>query len=652
MATTSTTARTVAEEENESERVTGRFRSRTTEAVLGLLFVAPAVLIALIFQLLAVVYGFFISMQGGVLVPQGFIGLSNFVRAVGSLAYMIALALALVLALGGYGTYQRARLAMRQGQGNFFPYLVPGYIVAVSLLLLTFSVVSAVMDYAWLTVVGLIVAGGMYVYLNGRTRSGETSTGAGRFSYAMNSIGVALFTLLTVLLVLFVFSELRDQAGSMLALVGQLAADGRYSYVFPLGDQFAAFWGTAAAVIAALLISQTLRGLDASVKPRRVAWLRLLRFLLIVTAAGFLLYLIGAQDALNTSLNAISGLTNEQVREVTRVRLTTILEGANMWSQVFTMLMGIGFISMAAYLWFTSRRRDTTPGVVGQLLIAIFLMVGGWAFLGELPLAGATGDPEFYDSLLRTVAYAAVTVPAQLAIGLGLAYLLFYEVGRGKGLFRTVFLIPYVAPTVATATVFAMIFSLNDTSPANQIIHIFGLPSQQWLRDPRGVFQILAEIIGGPNTVLPPFLVGPSLPLVSAIIYGIWVFSGYNAVIFLAGLGNVPKDLFEAAQVDGAGRWQVFRNIIFPLLSPTTFFLTMLGVIGTFRAFSHIWVLRTPAARGAMDTTTVYVFTIIQETSVLKTRPYASALSFLLFGIILILTVIQNRMAKDRVFYG
>ncbi|MCC7208910.1 MAG: sugar ABC transporter permease, partial [Anaerolineae bacterium] len=117
MATTSTTARTVAEKENARELAVGRFRSKATESVLGLLFVAPAVLVALIFQLLAVVYGFFISMQGGVLVPQGFIGLTNFVRAVGSLAYMIALALALVLALGGYGVYRRARAAMWSGHG-------------------------------------------------------------------------------------------------------------------------------------------------------------------------------------------------------------------------------------------------------------------------------------------------------------------------------------------------------------------------------------------------------------------------------------------------------------------------------------------------------------------------------------------------------
>jgi ABC-type sugar transport system permease subunit len=144
---------------------------------------------------------------------------------------------------------------------------------------------------------------------------------------------------------------------------------------------------------------------------------------------------------------------------------------------------------------------------------------------------------------------------------------------------------------------------------------------------------------------------GPALPWLAAIIYGIWVFSGYNAVIFMAGFGNVPKDIYEAAAVDGAGRWDTFRKIIFPMISPTTFFLSLLAIIGTFRAFTHIWVLRLDD-RGGMDTTVVYIYETILQASAVKTRPYAAAMSFLLFGIILILTLVQNRLSKDRVFYG
>jgi ABC-type sugar transport system permease subunit len=212
------------------------------------------------------------------------------------------------------------------------------------------------------------------------------------------------------------------------------------------------------------------------------------------------------------------------------------------------------------------------------------------------------------------------------------------------------FFVPYIAPVVATASVFAVVFSLTKEGPANQILQLFGIPPQQWLRDTRGVFEIIAQLIGGRQTRLPPFLVGPTLPLMTAFIFNIWVYSGYDAVIFLAGLGAVPTESIEAAQVDGAGRWENFRHIIFPLISPTTFFLSILAIVGTFKSFDSIFVLRSEQARGAMDVATVYIFQLIRTGS----RPwsYAAATAFVLFGIIMILTLIQNRLTRDQVFYG
>ena len=144
---------------------------------------------------------------------------------------------------------------------------------------------------------------------------------------------------------------------------------------------------------------------------------------------------------------------------------------------------------------------------------------------------------------------------------------------------------PYIAPTVATASIFTVLFSLSPDSPANQFMKVLGLPfHQEWLATPRGIFELIAQYLnGGKPAALPPFLVGPSLPLMTAILYSIWVFSGYDAVIFLAGLGAVPKEMYEAAQVDGAGRWASFRHITLPMISPTTFLLTMLAIIGTFK---------------------------------------------------------------------
>jgi ABC-type sugar transport system permease subunit len=125
-----------------------------------------------------------------------------------------------------------------------------------------------------------------------------------------------------------------------------------------------------------------------------------------------------------------------------------------------------------------------------------------------------------------------------------------------------------------------------------------GLDTLGWLNEPTGIFQLMA----GSSVTLPAWAAGPSLSLVVIIIFGIWSFVGFNTVIFLAGLGGIPTSLYEAASIDGAGRWAQFRHVTLPLLSPTIYFLTLYAVIGTFKAFNHIYVLRSPAALGTADT--------------------------------------------------
>ncbi|MEZ4618152.1 MAG: sugar ABC transporter permease [Caldilineaceae bacterium] len=133
------------------------------------------------------------------------------------------------------------------------------------------------------------------------------------------------------------------------------------------------------------------------------------------------------------------------------------------------------------------------------------------------------------------------------------------------------------------------------------------------------------------------------------MIYGVWTFIGFNTVVFLAGLGNIPKPLYEAAAIDGGGRWAQFRNITLPLLSPTIYFLTLYSVIGTFKAFNHLYVLRNAAALGTTDTASIVIFEAFKR----DTRyGYASALAILLLIIILLLTYVNNRIASKRVFYG
>ncbi len=272
------------------------------------------------------------------------------------------------------------------------------------------------------------------------------------------------------------------------------------------------------------------------------------------------------------------------------------------------------------------------------------LIVGAWFLIGELPLAIAAGDKTWWQGLENTFYYSIGTIPVQLIIALVLAVLLFQDI-MGKSLFRILYFLPYIAPFVGTAAVFRIIFSNQPSGPMNSLLSTFGAEPSQWLNDPTGIFQLFV----GKAVTLPAWTAGPSLALVVIMIYGTWTFFGFNTVIFMAGLGNIPRELYEVSAPDGAGRWAQFRNITLPLLSPTIYFLTLYAVIGTFKAFNHIYVLRTAAALGTTDTASVVIFQAFKR----DTRyGYASALAILLLLVILILTAVNNRIASKRVFYG
>lgn len=622
--------------------------ARQQEALLGLLFVAPATIITLIFGLLPVVYGFFLSLQGGVAFPEGFVGLAQFVRALGGLAYLLGIAIALIFALGGYQLFRQASAAMQRGGGNFYPYLIPAFIAAPAILMLSVMLFLGNYGYLLIPIILVLIALGTYIYLNANSHHSSN------LLYTVNSLLSILLLLSAGVLVLFVLSELKNYVEPVFDVMRQVITDRkflRYQYIAPLMPQFLAWGGAIAGVTASYMIGRVRHQIDLDEHPGRALLLNLGRMFSIVLAIGCVIYILSAVDLLNGSVAALGSVTPETLAKVTSLELPDLVNRVLIWPSVCTVLLGICLIGLSFLLWSEAGRRTTARGTFSTFLVAIILMIGGWLFIGELPSAGSGGDPAFYLSLLRTATYASVTVPVELLLGLLLAYLLFHEVTWGKSLYRVIFFIPYIAPTVATATVFAMIFSDKPTGFLNNLLSSLGVPAQRWLVDPRGIFEIIA--VGGKRTLnpssLPPFLVGPSMPLVAAMLFGIWVFSGYNAVIFLAGLGAVPKEMYEAAEVDGAGRWARFRNVTLPLISPTTYFLTLLAIVGTFKAFENIYVLRADP-RGAMDTAMVYIYEIIRTTN--PSRAYAAALSVVLFGVILILTIIQNRVSRDQVFYG
>ncbi len=320
-------------------------------------------------------------------------------------------------------------------------------------------------------------------------------------------------------------------------------------------------------------------------------------------------------------------------------------EDPGVWVQVITLIVGVLLLAAAWFLWKSAGRQTSNFSFLWRILAAISLMVGAWLLIGELPTVIAAGDEDMWTGLKVTVFYSVGTVPFQLAFSMFLAILLFQNLW-GSDIFRMLYFLPYVTPTVASAAIFRQLFSNRYQAPMNQLLLKLGMDPQQWIREPQGIFSMLAETVG---ISLPTWAGGPSLALTVIMIYSIWTYVGYDTVIYLAGLGNISTPLIEAAEIDGAGPWEKFRYIIFPLLSPTTYFLSLIAIIGTFKAFSHIWVMREASALGTTDTFSVVIFSEFYE----KLRyGYASALAFVLFAIILSLTLLNQRIQGTRVFYG
>jgi multiple sugar transport system permease protein len=313
------------------------------------------------------------------------------------------------------------------------------------------------------------------------------------------------------------------------------------------------------------------------------------------------------------------------------------------WSQIILISAGAGLLGVAYWLWTRGVKSFDDRRFLLLVLAGITLAAGGYILIGELPRLLSSADSDMLGSFGVTVLYAILAVPFQLAIGLGLAYLLFQNL-KGKSFFRMIFFMPYIMPFIATSVVFTLLFSHRQDSIINHVIGAVGIAPQKWLLEPTPIGKL---ILGAGS---PDFLNGPSLALLVIIIYTIWTYVGYDAVVFLAGLGNIAPELYEAARIDGANGWQIFRRITLPLLSPTTFFLSLIAVIGTFQAFSQLWIMRNPASNRTTDTLSIYIFRQITDAS--PNYGYGSALAFVLFGVILALSIAQNRVAQRRVFYG
>jgi multiple sugar transport system permease protein len=293
------------------------------------------------------------------------------------------------------------------------------------------------------------------------------------------------------------------------------------------------------------------------------------------------------------------------------------------------------------------------------LFFSFYISLHNWrirkvGFNGLANYAEALQKKEFWQAFGNTVFFVIGTVPFTMALALFFAYLLFQKV-RFLSFFRTVYFLPYITSTVAAAAIWTWIFNTRS-GILNAILGGTVDVRLRWLQESRGIFYMMADRFGFADqfgTTIPDFLRGPSLALVCIMAMTIWHLLGFDIVIFLAGLGNINRELYEAARIDGAGEWAIFRRITLPLLAPTISFLTIISTIGAFKTFNEIYVMSTSSGSGqapgsplgSTQTLVVYVYNQFYSSQRLG---YGSAVAFLLFAVILALTLVQLNLGRRR----
>jgi len=261
----------------------------------------------------------------------------------------------------------------------------------------------------------------------------------------------------------------------------------------------------------------------------------------------------------------------------------------------------------------------------GPLIFSLFISFCQYDVLSPPKFVGLANylhmfeDPLFYKSLWNTV-YMALAVPIGLTLTLGIALLLNLEV-RGIALYRTLFYLPAIMPAVAASLLWIWIFNPQE-GVLNALLARAGVAGPKWLQD---------ELWSKPALII-------------MVVWG----SGGTLIIWLAGLKGIPKHLYEAAEIDGAGRLRRFVSVTLPMLSPYILFNLIMGFIGTFQIFTQAFVM---TQGGPVDSTLFYVYYLFNNAFRYMRMGYASALAWILFGIVLLLTVLQLQVSRRWVYY-
>lgn len=244
-------------------------------------------------------------------------------------------------------------------------------------------------------------------------------------------------------------------------------------------------------------------------------------------------------------------------------------------------------------------------------------------FIGFDNYTDLIADPLFWQAVKNTLIFVVGTVPVEIALALGFALLLNRPL-RGRAFYRMAFFVPYVATVVAVAMVWLWIYH-EEFGLLNTVLGWVGLSPQKWLLDPKWT-------------------------MLTVIILAIWKSLGYTVVLFLGGLQNVDKELYNAAKVDGANDRQVFRHVTWPMLSPTTFFVSITSVIGAFKVFTEIFVLY-GGNPGPQRVATTIVFYVYEKAWDDVRFGAASAAAYALFLMVLAVTMFQLWYGKKKVHY-
>jgi ABC-type sugar transport system permease subunit len=306
----------------------------------------------------------------------------------------------------------------------------------------------------------------------------------------------------------------------------------------------------------------------------------------------------------------------------------------------FVFILGLLILIFSYWVWseFKDKFKQKMYVVFSSLII---LVIGLYLINISWGIMVTKGDDNYLYSLIYTLYYSLFTIIFEVGLGLVIAFALYQKLA-GKQFFQMILLFPYITPAVMGAAVFFLIFGKAETSFLNQFIGLFGIEPQLWLFDKRPITEVLFGI------KIDGLFAGPSLALTSSIFYGIWSYTGYYAIILLAGLSIIPSDLYEAARVEGASRWQTFIKITVPLLMPIIFFLMLTGFINTFQAFNSIFVMQTSSAGDTMDVVTIEIFDHFWGR---VKYGYAAAEGVILFILLNVLAISQYVIFRKRINY-